>query len=204
MNAATNLPGLYAVGEVACTGVYGANRLASNSLMECLVFARQIASIDLPTTCQVPIYKEQNLETCRERVDRDEIFNSVSLAIQELRMLCWEEAGVDRSPKGMTKALKIIDDRMEIILQQPLLQLLNYQEKDNFKVLDDISRRDINILLDLSNRQLSSSLLFKACLFRKESRGGHFRNDCPQKVPYWQCHSIQRRGKDISTRLVKE
>ncbi len=204
LNASTNLPGLYAVGEVACTGVHGANRLASNSLMECLVFARQMARIDLSPLVSSSGVRQKRIEKCSERLDRGETFSSLTLAIEELRNLCWEQAGVDRSPQGMQQALAMINKKMETILKQPLLQLVKNQAKDNFKILDEINRRDINILLDLNNRQLTSSLLFKACLFRRESRGGHFRVDYPLKLPYWKCHSIQHINKDISTRLVKQ
>ena len=64
----------------------------------------------------------------------------------------------------------------------------------------EIARRDLNLLLDLSNRQMSSLLMLEACLFREESRGGHFRDDFPTSVPFWQCHTRQIKGKNIHTR----
>ena len=87
------------------------------------------------------------------------------------------------------------------ILHQPLLQLVANQPKDNIQFFEDFSRRDLNILLDLSHRQLTSLLLFRACLFRNESRGGHFRNDAPASVPYWECHSRQKIGESISIKV---
>ena len=69
---------------------------------------------------------------------------------------------------------------------------------------DEFARRDINLLLDLSNRQLASSLMLEACLFREESRGGLFRDDFPTSVPFWKCHTRQVKGKDIHTRPVSD
>ncbi|MDP6834486.1 MAG: L-aspartate oxidase, partial [Prochlorococcaceae cyanobacterium ETNP1_MAG_9] len=68
---------------------------------------------------------------------------------------------------------------------------------------DEKQRRNLNLLLDCNNRQLTSSLLLKACLFRRESRGGHFRTDFPMSVPFWNCHSRQKLGKGIFTRPVR-
>jgi len=78
------------------------------------------------------------------------------------------------------------------------------QPKDGINGFDEIARRDLNLLLDLSNRQMSSLLMLEACLFREESRGGHFRDDFPTSVPFWQCHTLQVKGKDIHTRPVSE
>ena len=124
-------------------------------------------------------------------------------AITYLRQLCWSEAGVNRSLGGMQKALNSIRKDFENLTSQPLLELMNNQPKDLCTRLVEFSRRDLNLLLDLSNRQLATSLLFEACLFRRESRGGHFRTDFPKALPYWQCHSRQKFGESISTRPVK-
>ncbi|WP_320673526.1 L-aspartate oxidase [Prochlorococcus sp. MIT 1341] len=205
LNAETSLPGLYAVGEVACTGLHGANRLASNSLMECLVFARQLSSIELPpfrkTLSQKPITKNINPK-------KDLYFNAntdwLIKSITNLRRLCWEKAGVSREEKSMKKALDIIETEINQLKNQAALDFLREQEKDVHTILDENSRRNLNLLLDLRNRQKASFLLLKASLFRKESRGGHFRTDSPKALPQWQCHSSQKKGKIITTRPLRD
>ena len=83
--------------------------------------------------------------------------------------------------------------------QQPLLDCL---QQDNL-LLDDSSRRDLNLLLDLRHRLLTSRLMLEACLFRRESRGGHFRTDAPATLPQWQCHSRLNRAQGLHTRAVR-
>ncbi len=204
LNAETTLPGLYAVGEVACTGIHGANRLASNSLMECLVFARQIASIELASASRFGGYKVKDIPPPIEGIkDHCENHEDLVKEIQDLRELCWSEAGVNRFSNGMQEALRLIKIRMQNRSAHELLSLVNNQHRDISYRLDDISRRMLNLLLDLSHRQLTSSLMLEACLFRRESRGGHFRSDFPASLPQWQCHSVQKRGQEISTRAVR-
>ena len=65
------------------------------------------------------------------------------------------------------------------------------------------SRRDLNLLLDLHHRLLTSRLMLEACLFRGESRGGHFRSDAPAPLPQWRQHSRQQRQRGIITRAVR-
>ncbi len=205
LQAATTLKGLYAVGEVACTGLHGANRLASNSLMECLVFARQMASIELGSGKPGLVNNiEMNPQPCSEKLHGIETDASLAKAIESLRGLCWREVGVNRTAKGMQQALKEIQQDLQAIRSQPLLNLLNNQSKDICHRLDNIGRKNLNLLLDLSHRQLTSSLLLEACLFRGESRGGHFRSDVPTTLPQWKCHTRQKIGEGLSTRPVKE
>jgi len=204
LKAETNIKGLFAIGEVACTGLHGANRLASNSLMECLVFANQMRNIELNDfkTAEILAFNSSctkvNLPFSREQGTKYLIKE-----IEKLRQLCWREAGVDRSEKGMRAAFRKIKRDQENLLTEPLLNLVFSQSKDEINEFDEITRRDLNLLLDLSNRQMSSLLMLEACLFREESRGGHFRDDFPNSVPFWQCHTRQVKGRDIHTRPVK-
>ncbi len=203
LQAATSLNGLYAVGEVACTGLHGANRLASNSLMECLVFAKQLASIELNQINKFSTKQSSaKYERCAQKLTyftRDQLI----IAIESLRELCWEIAGVSRSEKAMDKALSLIKSEMALINQEPLLNIVNNQEKESFTTFEEESRRDINLLLDLNNRQQTSILIIEACLFRTESRGGHFRLDWPTSLRHWECHSQQKINKGISTRPTR-
>tara|TARA_B100001250_G_scaffold298073_1_gene259559 strand:- start:199 stop:1899 length:1701 start_codon:yes stop_codon:yes gene_type:complete len=203
LKAQTNIKGLFAIGEVACTGLHGANRLASNSLMECLVFANQMQNIELNdfqnhyTSRSNTTLKNENL-----RFSNGQDKNYLQKEIEKLRQLCWSEAGVDRSQKGMSAALLKVNRDYVTLLNEPLLNLVFSQSKDAINVFDEIARRDLNLLLDLNNRQMSSSLMLEACLFRKESRGGHFRDDFPTSLPFWKCHTRQVKGKTIHTRPV--
>ena len=203
LKAQTNIKGLFAIGEVACTGLHGANRLASNSLMECLVFANQMRNIELNDFNTSDIsgnnlsFNKSNL-----RLTKDKGTKYLSKEIEKLRQLCWREAGVDRSRKGMSSALAKVKRDYQNLLKEPLLNLVFSQSKYAIHEFDEITRRDLNLLIDLSNRQMSSLLMLEACLFRKESRGGHFRDDCPTSVPFWQCHTRQIKGKNIHTRPI--
>ncbi|KGG16838.1 MULTISPECIES: L-aspartate oxidase [unclassified Prochlorococcus] len=205
MHAETSLTGLYAVGEVACTGVHGANRLASNSLLECLVFAGQMSNIHLNDY----LYPNRDIPKYCFHVDIlsdiDEASNDDFLrsSINELRELFWNEVGVNRSKKGMQRAIKNIRSDFNNLSQHTLLSLVQNQNIDICNYFDEITRKKINLLLDLSHRQLTSILTLNACLFRCESRGGHYRVDAPQSLPYWRCHSQQIRGESIKTRPVR-
>ena len=203
LKAQTNIKGLFAIGEVACTGLHGANRLASNSLMECLVFANQMRNIELNDFNTSDIsgnnlsFNKSNL-----RFTKDKGTKYLTKEIEKLRQLCWREAGVDRSLKGMSSALAKVKKDYQNLIKEPLLNLVFSQSKYAIHEFDEITRRDLNLLIDLSNRQMSSLLMLEACLFRKESRGGHFRDDCPTSVPFWQCHTRQIKGKNIHTRPI--
>ena len=201
LKAQTNIKGLFAIGEVACTGLHGANRLASNSLMECLVFANQMKNIELNDFNASDISRNNlSFNKSNLRFSKDQEINYLSKEIEKLRQLCWREAGVDRSRKGMSSALAKVKRDYQNLLKEPLLKLVFSQSKYEINEFDEIARRDLNLLLDLSNRQMSSLLMLEACLFREESRGGHFRDDFPTSVPFWQCHTRQIKGKNIHTR----
>ena len=202
LNASSTRKGLYAVGEVASTGVHGANRLASNSLMECLVFARKMSSIVLNEPSKFEkfdrTFKEFDIEDPKE----DQISRIVE-KIDALRKLCWLNLGVSRNKENMSKFLhKIQGD----ISQLQKNTLLSYLEKIKFhqKIkLSEPNRRVLNLLLDLKNRQITTMTLLKACLFREESRGGHYRDDFPDKDKNWECHTRQQLDQKIQKRFIK-
>ena len=102
----------------------------------------------------------------------------------------------------MNSALVKVKQDYQNLLNEPLLNLVFSQSKYEIHEFEELARRDLNLLLDLSNRQMSSLLMLEACLFREESRGGHFRDDFPTSVPFWQCHTRQMKGKNIHTRPI--
>ncbi len=201
--AETTLSALYAVGEVACTGLHGANRLASNSLMECLVFASQMAFIDLDAVSVNDANNRKSIEISFSS-ELNEIGSPESLirSINDLRQLCWIEAGVDRSVQGMKEALGMIQKDLDQLEEKPILSFIHGLSRGDSFHLNDIDRKYLNLVLDLYHRLITSRLLLKSCLFRCESRGGHFRTDTPSSLPYWQCHSRQKKGMDLFTRSV--
>jgi L-aspartate oxidase len=166
----TSLPGLYAVGEVACTGVHGANRLASNSLLESLVFAhRAAASLASPWV----FLEIQDLETAGSPSSgvRDPDDGSVP-EIPETRVeratlqrLMWDHAGLFRSAPGLRAAQA---------------ELASWHAAD--PATATVAELEDRNLLDLAR------LVVRAALEREESRGAHYRSDYPTTEPVFQRH----------------
>ena len=201
LNASTTMKGLYAVGEVASTGVHGANRLASNSLMECLVFARKMSHIEL----NKPFYlKSSNRYKKQDYMNnpREDFILAIKEKIDDLRKSCWSYLGVSRNNKSMVNLLMNLRNDIDQLKIHPLLKSLEKIEINQELKLSEPNRRGLNLLLDLRNRQTTTLLLLNSCLFRKESRGGHYRDDYPAKDITWKCHTRQQLNKKISKRFI--
>jgi len=155
----TDLPGLYAVGEATYTGLHGANRLASNSLLECVVIGKaaavDIAKHPFKQMPNVPTWDESRVE------DADEIV-VISHNWDELRLLMWNYVGIVRTNRRLERALH----RIELLRDE----VQEYYA--NFRVTRD--------LLELRNLLSCAELIVRSALMRKESRGLHYSRDYPQ------------------------
>ncbi len=160
----TDIPGLYAVGETACTGLHGANRMASNSLLECLVFAKQVAFDlsqrlkELPPSPPLPAWDESQVADSDEEV-------VVSHNWDEIRRFMWDYVGIVRTDKRLARALR----RTELLKQE----IAEYY--GHFRVTSD--------LLELRNLIIAAELIVKSAMQRKESRGLHYTLDYPKAHP---------------------
>ncbi len=159
----TDVDGLYAIGEVSYTGLHGANRMASNSLLECLVYGWSAAmDIDrrMPSVHSVdvlPAWDESRVENADERV-------VIQHNWHELRLLMWDYVGIVRTTKRLERALRRIT-----MLQQEIDEYYA-----NFRVS--------NNLLELRNLVQVAELIVRCAMMRKESRGLHFTLDYPQQL----------------------
>jgi len=159
----TDIPGLFAIGETAFTGLHGANRMASNSLLECLVYARSAAEhiLDNAKAIQlseiVPNWDESRV------TDSDEDI-TISHSWHELRRVMWDYVGIVRSDKRLQRAL----DRISLIRQ----------EVDDYYTHYRIS----SDLIELRNLVEVAELIVRSAIHRKESRGLHFNKDYPEML----------------------
>ena len=160
--ARTNIQGLYAIGEVACTGLHGANRMASNSLLECLVFAEQayqelrLQLPKLPKASILPDWDESQVSDSDEEV-------VVAHNWDELRRFMWDYVGIVRTDKRLARAMNRIE----------LLKLEITEYYGNFRVTSD--------LLELRNLVIVAELIIRCAQQRKESRGLHYTLDYPKQ-----------------------
>lgn len=160
--ARTDLPGLYAVGETTFTGLHGANRLASNSLLECLVFAAAAAAAIRATAVEPPPLLP-HWDESRVRDADEEIVISHNWA--ELRRFMWDYVGIVRTNKRLERALHRID----------LLEKEIGEYYANFRISND--------LIELRNLVLTAHLIVKSAQRRHESRGLHFSRDYSTTLP---------------------
>ncbi|GAB3419469.1 L-aspartate oxidase [Massilia agilis] len=158
----TDIPGLYAVGETACTGLHGANRLASNSLLECLVVGRacaqQIAAMPSREAPALPAWDESRVTNADEEV-------VIAHNWDELRRFMWNYVGIVRTTKRLERAqhrISLLRDEIDEYYR-------------NFRITPD--------LLELRNLVAVAELIVNSALSRKESRGLHYSRDYPDTLP---------------------
>jgi L-aspartate oxidase len=159
----TDIPGLYAIGETSFTGLHGANRMASNSLLECFVYGRSAAEDILRELQQVPIPQDLPAWDASQVTDSDE---DVIIAHNwdELRRFMWDYVGIVRTTKRLMRA----QHRVKLLLS----------EIDEFYSNYKVSRD----LLELRNLALVADLMISSAMQRKESRGLHYTLDFPQQL----------------------
>ena len=158
----TDIPGLYAVGEAAYTGLHGANRLASNSLLECLVFAQAAARdiarrlrIEVPAPATPPDWDESRVSDSDEQV-------VLAHNWTELRRFMWDYVGIVRTNKRLERAQRRID-----LLRQ--------------EIHDYYARHRLSAdLIELRNLVHVAELIVRSAVMRKESRGLHYTLDYPR------------------------
>ena len=158
----TQVAGLYALGEAACTGLHGANRLASNSLLECLVFseaaAKDIAALGkTPAPPPLPAWDESRVTDADEEV-------VISHNWDELRRTMWNYVGIVRTDKRLERARHRIE-----MLQSEIDEFYG-----RFRVTND--------LIELRNLVLTAELIVRCAQARHESRGLHFSRDHPETL----------------------
>lgn len=159
----TDVDGLYAIGEVSYTGLHGANRMASNSLLECLVYGWSAAEdisgrlSAVPEVAMLPAWDESQVEDPDERV-------IIQHNWHELRLLMWDYVGIVRTSKRLERALRRIQ-----MLQQEIDEYYA-----NFRVS--------NNLLELRNLVQVAELIVRCAMQRKESRGLHYTLDYPEPL----------------------
>jgi L-aspartate oxidase len=166
----TNVPHLYVCGELASTGIMGANRLASNSLVECLVFGKRAVEDSLGNRREVPVPRVSPAFT--RRPERLEPFLRLK---NEVADLMTREAGIIRSGEGLRHGLARLEE---------LAAGMPGEEMEYF------ARAGENLLT-------VARLIVRAALYREESRGGHFRSDFPVASDAFLFHIIQQRGEGI-------
>lgn len=156
INGLTSIKNLYAIGEVGCSSLHGANRLASNSLLECVVLAYNLAKYlqnkDLESLENIKFEPKKEIKHCKN-IDEME---------QNLKSIMWENAGIVRTEKTLREAL------LEI-------KKLHYSVDINAKYENPYEYEFRNMLL-------VANVILKTAIERKESRGGHFREDFPKMI----------------------
>ncbi|MDQ3817900.1 MAG: L-aspartate oxidase [Acidobacteriota bacterium] len=165
-----SIQGLYAAGEVACTGVHGANRLASNSLLEGLVFGARAGSAAARDNASDSFIATGKALEDEGEADGERYSGEIALAVRKrVKRLMWDRVGIIRSRETVSRALW----EFEQIARAPLARA---------------SRNFLNV----------ATLIARAALWREESRGAHYRTDFPERDDErWRVHSIVRAGAEI-------
>jgi L-aspartate oxidase len=189
----TTIPGLYAVGEVASTGVHGANRLASNSLLECLVFGAQFAKMG-QIERSIPSSSDSALQQIV--IENWEIDEAVVAQIhQALPSLLWRYAGICREAEGLKTAIAQITQWREQFEALELTRTLMGLTPGVSLSLPAQASTQIRLWAETQNLLDNAGLILKSALFRTESRGGHYRLDYPDTKADWQAHTVVK-GND--------
>ncbi|MBD3881617.1 L-aspartate oxidase [Phormidium tenue FACHB-886] len=178
----TSLPGLYAIGETASTGVHGANRLASNSLLECLVFGAQLRSLE-------PLEPRQPGVATESKILSLPVDPILMAWRQDIPRLMWQSAGICREQHSLDAAIAQISAWQREFTELPLSRSIMQQ----IGLVNQITVSNAPLLrlwAETQNLLNVAFLILKSAAFRQESRGGHYRLDYPATDPAWRVHTV--------------
>jgi L-aspartate oxidase len=183
----TSIAGLYAIGETASTGVHGANRLASNSLLECIVFAAQLTQVEVESQPFSAAFFAKTMATG----DWKEEMEKIALVRQNLPALIWQSAGICRSQAVLETAIATVNRwRQEIGNFAIVGYILELSAGDRVVLASPLAEQQLRICVETLNLLDIGYLILKSAAFRTESRGGHYRTDYPQTSERWQVHTL--------------
>lgn len=188
----TSIPGLYAVGETASTGVHGANRLASNSLLECLVFGAQLAMVELLPDSTEPSVDSTMLsdESAAVLEQWGSQLAYIEALQQALPRLMWQQAGICRDGRSLELGIAQVEAWRQEFAALPLSQVLIKLRPCQRLSIPTDKELDLRHWGEMRNLLDIAYLILKSAAFRTESRGGHYRLDYPQTDPNWQVHTL--------------
>jgi L-aspartate oxidase len=197
----TTIPSLYAVGETASTGVHGANRLASNSLLECLVFGAQLQFLDVPHAESDELTPSVSTELKLDDLERQR--TAIAQLRDALPRLVWQSAGICREQHTMDEAIAQVERWRQEFNALPLSQSLTALTP-NQSVLISLPNSDqwLREWGELRNLLDVAYLILKSAAFRTESRGGHYRSDYPQTDAIWQAHTLVEGDRWFKSALI--
>lgn len=196
LHSQTTVPGLYAVGENASTGVHGANRLASNSLLECLVYGAELANLPLQAGQDwgqdaaqkalalddaVLLWAQEQAADALATLDRQR---------EQLTQLMWAAAAISRDQAGLEGAIATLAAWRTEWQQHPLQRLKTLPPGAVSQLPKPLGWPLIRAWGELANLYDIAWLILNSAAFRTESRGGHFRQDYPATSPEWQVHTV--------------
>ncbi|MDD3150750.1 MAG: L-aspartate oxidase [Candidatus Gastranaerophilales bacterium] len=175
----TNIQGLFAIGEASCSGLHGANRLASNSLLECTVAARELAAFIGKQNLDNVISKDEKIQTTIDLYDENSEYTNINLSDlkNRLKQTMWNNAGIIRNQNGLIKAFKTVEEITK-----------DFNRPDKCQNIEEYEFR---------NMLTVAKLIVCTAMQRKESRGAHYREDFPQTSTK-AIHSYIKKGEELN------
>ena len=189
----TSIPGLYAVGETASTGVHGANRLASNSLLECLVFGAQMGLLQVESEKSKAFPDDEDAGEIWERSICPKDIEAIDKLRVELPSLVWQSAGICRGQRDLESAIVQVEIWRQEFASLPLSQALDNLRPGqiiDFSPADEENSSVLRNWGEVGNLLDIGYLILKSAAFRTESRGGHYRMDYPLSDRNWCSHTL--------------
>lgn len=185
LSSETTIQNLYAVGENASTGVHGANRLASNSLLECLVYGAQLKTLSIPAE----IVRVDSVCPAEPELN-DDWLAQLSKWRQALPQLIWNDVGICRTQARMERAIAQVKTWQQQFDQLSMSKALRLAPGEIIALPTSVNADHIRLWGEVSNLLVIAALILKSAAFRTESRGGHYRSDYSEPESDWRVHTI--------------
>ncbi|MBD1872339.1 L-aspartate oxidase [Nodosilinea sp. FACHB-131] len=196
LSSQTTIPGLYAVGENASTGVHGANRLASNSLLECLVYGAELANLPLQAESNFDLKEAASTVSALDEAalgpqhTAEDALATLHRQREQLTQLMWDAAAISREQARLEGAIAALSQWRTEWQQHPWRSLHQLAPGHTYPLPDTLDWPLVRAWGELGNLYDIAWLILNSAAFRTESRGGHFHQDYPQPNPQWQVHTV--------------